>query len=316
MATTNCNAGSGKKATKAFSWTDEECALLLHVIIDYKASKSAQGLDWDTIKNKYEEITARLQDRYPKENSGVSAEEFPNCADPTVLRKDRIMAKVKRVKGNFRKAVDSARRSGGGRVVLALYDECNEIWAGSPAVESIYEGIESSILTQDNCPIETSSSVDIEAQITDSEKEGDCESNDLQQKESIEKVGETRRNLIKHLKEKRDGKLTKRLAVDAQLLDIAKQEIALKKIAQEKMEEDQKQHNETMKMYAASMNSLTSVISNGFNMLQGFLNPNLHQQQQPTYGTFHPTPNNSNANGSRNAEFNLEFMERYRDMQD
>ncbi len=44
----------------------------------------------------------------------------------------------------FRKAVDCGRKIGGRRMIFALYDECQEIWAGSPAVNSIDDGIESS----------------------------------------------------------------------------------------------------------------------------------------------------------------------------
>ena len=49
-----------KKSEKNFLWSDDETALLVQVIIDYKSTKSANGLDWETIKNKYEEITERL----------------------------------------------------------------------------------------------------------------------------------------------------------------------------------------------------------------------------------------------------------------
>ena len=49
------------KSSKTFSWTDEETSLLLQVVIDYKASKTATGLDWETVKNRYEDITERFQ---------------------------------------------------------------------------------------------------------------------------------------------------------------------------------------------------------------------------------------------------------------
>ena len=40
---------------KSFSWTDEETALMMRIVIDYKAFKSQLGLDWETVKNKYEQ---------------------------------------------------------------------------------------------------------------------------------------------------------------------------------------------------------------------------------------------------------------------
>ncbi|KAL9984794.1 hypothetical protein ACROYT_G007128 [Oculina patagonica] len=41
----------------------------------------------------------------------------------------------------------SGKRSGGGRVVTTLYDECPEIWSGSSAVDSMRSGQESSFET-------------------------------------------------------------------------------------------------------------------------------------------------------------------------
>ena len=40
-----------KKTEKNFVWTDDDTALLVQVIIDYKTSKAANGLDWELIKN-------------------------------------------------------------------------------------------------------------------------------------------------------------------------------------------------------------------------------------------------------------------------
>ena len=51
---------------------------------------------------------------------------------------------------------------------------------------------------------------------------------------------ETRRELLKHLQEKRSAKSSKRSSTDAQLFDITKQEIQLKRQALEKIEESEK----------------------------------------------------------------------------
>ena len=71
-----------KKTEKNFVWTDDETALLVQVIIDYKTSKAANGLDWESIKNKYEEISERFLSSYPRAESVVSEEAYPNCSDP------------------------------------------------------------------------------------------------------------------------------------------------------------------------------------------------------------------------------------------
>lgn len=47
-----------------------------------------------------------------------------------MFTKERLTAKMNKIKNGFRKAIDSERKSGGGgRVVYSLYDDCYEIWA-------------------------------------------------------------------------------------------------------------------------------------------------------------------------------------------
>ena len=78
MSTTeNVSAKSGRTNKKNLSWTDEETALLLQVIIDYKSSNAALGLNWETIKSKYDNICERLQSRYPKERDEIDLERIP-----------------------------------------------------------------------------------------------------------------------------------------------------------------------------------------------------------------------------------------------
>ena len=76
---------------------------------------------------RYKEITERFPDSYPKSESRASCKEFPKSEDISVITNEIVAPKIKRIKTSFRKAVDSGHRSGGGRVVLALYDECYEI---------------------------------------------------------------------------------------------------------------------------------------------------------------------------------------------
>ena len=99
-----------------FSWTDEETALLMKVALDYKTMKLVEGKDWETIPLKYDDIKEISSERYQNE----ATEEIPrgsNAKDE--LTKDRINSKVKKIKNSFRKAVDSGKRSGGGKL-LAL----------------------------------------------------------------------------------------------------------------------------------------------------------------------------------------------------
>ena len=59
------------------------------------------------------------------------------------MTKKVLSAKLKAIRGKFREAVDSARRSGHGRVVLLYYELCEKIWEGSPATQQLDTGIES-----------------------------------------------------------------------------------------------------------------------------------------------------------------------------
>ena len=68
----------------------------------------------------------------------------------TMKQKHLLETRIKAVRGNYRKAVDTGRQSGGGRVVATFYELCQEIWAGSPATESIASGVESSCYTKND----------------------------------------------------------------------------------------------------------------------------------------------------------------------
>ena len=47
-----------------FTWTEEETALLKEVAANYKVAKCFHGLDWETIRNRYEGLFKRLQGNY------------------------------------------------------------------------------------------------------------------------------------------------------------------------------------------------------------------------------------------------------------
>ena len=274
---------STKKSKKNFLWSDDETALLVQVIIDYKSTKASIGLDWESIKSKYEDITERLQSRYPKPDSGLSEAAFPYSNDPSVFTKDRIIPKVKRLKANFRKAVDSGRRSGGGKIVMGLYNECCEIWSGSPAVESVSFGIESSSIDTLDSMENSNLSEGIDYSPTSNANQAEAEI-DVETRETEPKnMAKVRRELARNLKERRDSRLTKRLSVEAQLLDTAKQEIALKKRALERIEELDANHKEEKKMFQESITTLTNTIADGFNMLHQVMQSQVPIHPQPFY---------------------------------
>ena len=136
-------------ADKNFMWSDEEINLLLHVVIDYKAGKAGEGVDWESVRSKYEDVTKRFFWKSTLVTTKRNSPDVPIEASRS-FNKDRIQNKLKRIKLNFRKAVDKGRRSGGGRVVTTFYEECCEIWSGASAVESITGGIDTSSIDLDS----------------------------------------------------------------------------------------------------------------------------------------------------------------------
>ena len=58
--------------TRNFIWTDQETALLLRIVLDYKIKKLADAQDWEKVCSKYEIKTKKLS--YPNEDN---SKEFP-----------------------------------------------------------------------------------------------------------------------------------------------------------------------------------------------------------------------------------------------
>ena len=71
-------------------------------------------------------------------------ERFPNREKvEEIVTNDRISAKIKNICTDFRKAVESGKKSGGGRAVFTFYSLCQRLWGSSPAVNSIPNSIDS-----------------------------------------------------------------------------------------------------------------------------------------------------------------------------
>ena len=62
----------------------------------------------------------------------------------------RIGGKLKTIRKNVKKAADTSKSSGGGRIVLTFYGLFEKLWSGSPAVTSIANSIDTSSSTNQN----------------------------------------------------------------------------------------------------------------------------------------------------------------------
>jgi hypothetical protein len=127
-----------KQKDPNFTWTDSEIELLLEAVKLFASESLYNGIDWEGVKSKYEKISKIFVERYPKiKDCDVPDEEYPRSNKLEEITKERISAKMKTIRKNYKKAVDCGKRSGGGRVVMAFYDLCNDIWAGAPSTNSI-----------------------------------------------------------------------------------------------------------------------------------------------------------------------------------
>ena len=129
-----------KEKIKEFVWSDDEAELLLNVCNDYKVTKAAESIDWESVKSKYSDIYELFIQALPDEDSDV-LRSFPHKKEE--ITKVIVTSKLKAIRMKFRQAVDSGRRSGHGRVVMIFHELCEKVWGGSPATEQIDGGVES-----------------------------------------------------------------------------------------------------------------------------------------------------------------------------
>lgn len=160
---------------KNFVWTDEEVELLLRATLDYKTTKTLIGIDWESCQTKYQDIWTSFMEQYPTPTDGEQRPvAFPH--PPTELTKQQVTTKLKAIRGKYREAIDSQRRSGHGRVIALYFELCHSIWSGSPATTSLDFGIETAELNNNNNNTENELSPSSVSQASAPEEEGSAES--------------------------------------------------------------------------------------------------------------------------------------------
>lgn len=67
--------GGEKKVSENLVWTDDEVQLLLETMLDFKNKKMYDGIDWESIKDKYDIIKNNFVSSIPEEEKkrGVSS---------------------------------------------------------------------------------------------------------------------------------------------------------------------------------------------------------------------------------------------------
>ena len=309
-----------KKNGKAsdFDWTDDEIQLLLKVCFDFKAESDYEGVDWESKRTKYEQIKSKFCEQYLE----VEDEKFPRSNDLDSITKERISAKLKSIRTNFRKAVDTGK-SRGGRIIL-FYKLCERIWGGCPAVNSISHGIDTSTpkeKTQENEPMQN--------ELQNEEDEDDDKSSSVQSNSLLSKYDETgigsptsgeeireaqslkeqttkyRKKVGQGFKNKRDKKLSSKLSMDTQLLNISKEELSLKRKLVEQLEKSEEEFNsgssciqQTVGILAYLINQQQTPYQQQYQPL--FSPPSFNHQSVSKYG--HPSERNVQNKNQGNEE--------------
>ena len=63
-------------------------------------------MKWESKRTKYEQIKSKFCEQYPE----VEDEKFPRSNDLDSITKERVSAKLKSIRTNFRKAVDTGKK--------------------------------------------------------------------------------------------------------------------------------------------------------------------------------------------------------------
>ena len=89
-----------------FSWTDSEIQLLLETTKDFKAKQEYEGVDWNTIRTRFDKIKDAFINSYPS----TDGQDYPHVGDINdTFTKERIMLKLKAIRLGFKKALDPGK---------------------------------------------------------------------------------------------------------------------------------------------------------------------------------------------------------------
>ena len=261
------NPAEEKEHSNNLVWSDDEIELLLGVVQVFASEKAFHGVEWESVKSKYEDIRKEFVSLY--DQKGLKEHET------TICTRERIASKIKDVRKKYKKAVDSGRRSGGGRTVATFYDICNGIWGGCPATKSLEHGVDStegfaSIQIDDengeekdcNKQIAEQNPPPLELISPESPVNSDVASVaniELDAEEGDKRVP-GQKTLIEHLKDKRHSKLSKTKSTENQQLAVMREDLALKKTMITKMEKMDEEHNKTLNKFANTMENLSQAV--------------------------------------------------------
>ena len=224
--------------------SDDEIELLLGVVQAFASEKEYEGVEWESVKSKYEDIRKQFVTLYDQKGLKEHA--------TAIFTQERIASKIKDLRKKYKKAVDSGKRSGGKRTMATFYDVCDGIWDGCPATKSLEHGVDSTegfaLVQLDD---ENNEKQNSDGQIAGQNApllelispEPPVISNDVTSVANVDSDAENgakrlpgQKPLIAHLKDKRHSKLSKTKSIENQQLAVMKEDLGLKKAVITKME--------------------------------------------------------------------------------
>lgn len=275
-----------KKNKEEFSWSDDEIQLLLTSALDFKAQCEFEGISWESKRSKYEQIFDILMKQYP------TIEDIINYPNKQALTKDRITAKLKSIRTGFKKAADAGRKSGGGRVVFTFYNLCESLWGGSPAVTSLPFGVDTSGEKENDqsdaedmplSPAYFPVHNDQNGTSNDVEDSPELVEENLSQTTNrealLKETTERRKNVTDMLKNRKDKKMSSKLSIDSQMLQLARDDLVFKKDLLQKMEQNDKDFKDGFSELNKTMLGIGAAIQQSVGILGQLVNQGMSNRE-------------------------------------
>ncbi|XP_058260203.1 uncharacterized protein LOC131362284 isoform X1 [Hemibagrus wyckioides] len=235
---------------ESYVWTDNEVKLFLNVTTEYKNTKTQENVDWESCQSKYADVLALFLEQYPQGKNT----DFPHRKED--ITRAIITSKLKVIRGKYRQAVDSGRKSSHGRVVLLYFEVCELIRGGSPATTTISSGIETTdVITASHCRSDSASSSTLDLSFVEMSSVSDKlqESDGSNLAPSV--VKERRDLLHAKLKAHKQDRLKRKLPAETQLLYAVEEDIQMKKRILDMMETSERHASENFRKLSTSLES-------------------------------------------------------------
>ena len=187
-----------------------------------------------------------VHEKYPKTGD---IEKFPHGECMQELQKACIRSKIKKIRSDYKEAVDLGKGSGVGRIIMTFYDLSQDIWAGFPATTNLSSGFDSSMVSQD-------STVRVEKE--KAEEVSALSDNENDEIKIQQKSNDRRTHISKYLKDEKAKRLSKRQSNEAQSVNLGKGESSLKRRLIERVDAADNEFREQMRKMTKIMEIVRS----------------------------------------------------------